>query len=399
MILRNIFFAIVLLSPFSAFADYVAFQNTYGNPAPLDGTNVTMLGGSAGNRFDFSYLATTTVTLFDRIDFALCRLGGTSAGSLNLEVRYNSTSSAILASSTVVSAGNVISDGTCANGLTNNATTTTFVLNNRLQWVSGVTVYFTVTLSGTAGTYYFTGVNKATYSGNTNYTWYIDNVEMYPTGLSKSYGFIAKGYGGGSSPANQGRGLIYSGTSTTGVVFVECTTWEFDCYIINALSWAFILDTGTLQSDFAVFRSDALSRFPLGYVNDFFTILATTTESSLLLVNMTVPPGLPGHGATLTLDAAHVLDFIYEATTTDKFNTVGAVSEQTFLEITEGYWLYFLYLCTAFYIIRRIMGAHVIPDFMHMNIDTQNFEGKVRGSVSSDAYRYKEKLYQMSKRK
>lgn len=274
-----------ILAPVSvAFADYAAFQNTYGNPAPVDGTNITLIGLSGSSRFDLSYLATTTVTQFDRLDLALCRSGGTSAGSINLEVRYNSTSSAVLASSTVLSAGNVVSDGTCATGVVNNATSTTFVLNNNLQWVSGVTVFFTLTFQGTAGSYYITLVNKATYyPNNLNYFAYADNELMYPAGLGKTYGWIGVGRGLGTSPTNQNQGVIYNASGTA----VICTTFDVGCYITTSISFLFTPDDASVQR----YRDLTFaSSSPFGYVYDIPDMYETLLTASATPIVMSLDP-------------------------------------------------------------------------------------------------------------
>lgn len=98
---------------------------------------------------------------------------------------------------------------------------------------------------------------------------------------------------------------------------------------------------------------------PMGYVTRFLVIVTSTSSSALPVISATVPNGIVGSGANISLDPNGVLDFVLNATTSGFLNS-SASSTQTFYEITSVYWGYLIKLLFAVYIVRRIIGSHLI---------------------------------------
>lgn len=108
-------------------------------------------------------------------------------------------------------------------------------------------------------------------------------------------------------------------------------------------------------------KDSVLNRFPIGYATDFVSIISSTATSSLVLLDFTVPPGIPGTGAHFSFDIANSLDFVLNATTST-FNNSSATSTETLFEITDRYWRILVYIGVGLYILRRIFGSHIIPN-------------------------------------
>jgi len=154
----------------------------------------------------------------------------------------------------------------------------------------------------------------------------------------------------------------------------------------------FIPDQGLLNDSLDSLKENVLNRFPLGYVTDFVSIVATTSTSSLTVIDAYTPSVLPGGGSHIRLDLAGVFDTMLYATTS-KYANVSASSTRTFYEITSDYWKIIVYVTAFLYILGRIVGTQSVP---------QGF-GK-HGALSDtnsgdDSYALKEKLYKMSLRK
>lgn len=174
-----------------------------------------------------------------------------------------------------------------------------------------------------------------------------------------------------------------------------CDTLDLPCHIRNAFGTTFYPSITSQETLSSTLSADNLKyRFPLGYVTDFVTIISTSTESSLVVVDATLPSVLPGGGAHIRIDLSHILDPVLNATSTI-FNNASAPSTQTFYEITSHYWNIVLYLAVVFYIIARIVGSHIVPDLGHMNTDTQDMRAKSFSKSEAERYRYKEKLFEM----
>ena len=176
-----------------------------------------------------------------------------------------------------------------------------------------------------------------------------------------------------------------------------CDALDLPCHIRNAFGVTFYPSVTSQETLSSTLSADNLKyRFPIGYITDFVTIVSTSTESSLVVVDATLPSVLPGGGAHIHIDLAHILDPVLNATSTI-FNNESAPSTQTFYEITSHYWNIVLYLAVVFYIIARIVGSHIVPDLGHMNTDTQDMRSKSFSSAEAERYRYKEWLYKNKK--
>jgi len=121
------------------------------------------------------------------------------------------------------------------------------------------------------------------------------------------------------------------------------------------------LPTGQdLQTLFSSLQNGALNRFPFGYATRFIEIFTASTSASIPIMSATIPTGIVGGGSTFTLDINHSLDSILYAKATDSsFGT----SSSTFYETTSYYWNIIVYLALGLYILRRLLGAHLIPHF------------------------------------
>lgn len=156
-------------------------------------------------------------------------------------------------------------------------------------------------------------------------------------------------------------------TGTTTQSIIRCNPVDFD--ITTCLVSLFIPPQSVLEHDFNQLRDGFLSRWPLGYVTRFITIFSNTASSSLPVLRATVPPGIPGTGSSLVLDLNGVLDPFLNSTI-GSFSNVSASSTQTLYEFTSYYWEIIVYLALGLYILRRILGLHLIPHGIEYQTDT-----------------------------
>jgi len=286
-----------LSAPHFAFADYVAFQNKLPIPAPaLSGAPAYQM---FGDDWAVEYIATSSITQFDRIDVPICRSGGATGGSIELEIRSTaSTTGPIIASSTVsATAGNVSSTG-CAVS-TVNATTTTFVLNNNIQTVAGVTWWFRFRFVGTTGTYYMSMQDK-TYFDDNGIVWGDTHSAPF-TYSGTSYAMAMIGRGLGSAPTSAS---VYS-TSSSPVV---CTTFDVGCYISTAVEWPF-LPAIRLSTQLGELASTTSGVVAFGYVSDLYSKLETysNTATTTLTISVELSPLLNWLGASFPTTTVTIL--------------------------------------------------------------------------------------------
>jgi len=150
---------------------------------------------------------------------------------------------------------------------------------------------------------------------------------------------------------------LVTGTTTQSVI--RCNPANFD--ITVCLISLIVPPRSVLEQDLTNFKNDVLNRFPIGYITRFLTILGSTATSSLPVFSATIPNALPfGQGQTIELDLNHSLDWILYATTS-AYITAEASSTETLYDITSYYWNIMVYMALGFYIIRRIIGSHIIP--------------------------------------
>lgn len=117
-----------------------------------------------------------------------------------------------------------------------------------------------------------------------------------------------------------------------------------------------------LNTDVLAIKNEIFTVAPMGYITRFISVLTASTTSSLPILRATVPPGIPGANSSLTLDFNHSLDSILNATI-GTFSNVSASSTETLYEFTAPYWNTIIYILLAFYLLRRIIGSHIIPEF------------------------------------
>jgi hypothetical protein len=132
---------------------------------------------------------------------------------------------------------------------------------------------------------------------------------------------------------------------------------------ISCITFLFVPDSGYLNDTLVSFKKNVATHFPLGYVYDLVTILSTTTQSTIPVIDATVPVGIPGTGSHIHLDLAHSLDFILNATSSI-YSSGTATSTQTWYQITSYYWNLFIYISLGIYIFGRVLGSHLIPKLL-----------------------------------
>lgn len=143
-----------------------------------------------------------------------------------------------------------------------------------------------------------------------------------------------------------------------------------DFSIINCLSFLFVPDSQYVSQTVNDFKLVALSHFPLGYFSDFYYLISTSTVSQMPIFSAVVPPGIPGTGASISLDLNGVLDPYLNATTS-QFINVSASSSDTLLDITMPYWELFVNFAVIFYVVGRIVGGSFIPRIISYNNQTR----------------------------
>lgn len=260
-ILGLIFFANV------ANADYVVAQNRSNGDNNLAGN----VRGANEHLIAFEYIATSTRTQVDRLDASMCYAVSQTPGEIiSLGVYTRSFFSGAyfyqhVASSSIETAGNV---ALCASGATTGATTTTFVLDNKIQWVSGVRTYWvfqsnvpTSTIRWIANPTPFD--NFLLYASTTD-----QNFPESPySNINPSYvafSGIIRGLGSEPTPFN-----IYNSSSTP----VVCETFDVGCYFSSALSWAFTLPDNSF-SQFETLKDDIKYHAPFGYFTSAYNAIS-----------------------------------------------------------------------------------------------------------------------------
>jgi len=220
----------------------------------------------------------------------------------------------------------------------------------------------------TSTTFYTNGKVTATWQiRQPNDTWLIGSILSDSVVLSTTTYFVvsqmtALDYIMSSTSAVLVNALL-TGTTTAQSV-IRCNPTDFD--ILICATSLVVPPYSVLVDDFEQLRDGFLARWPLGYVTRFVEIFADTSSSSIPVISATVPSGVVGAGASITLNANNALDFILNATTSSFLNS-SASSTETFYEITSRYWNIFVYLALGFWILRRILGSHIIGHSKHKN--------------------------------
>lgn len=230
---------------------------------------------------------------------------------------------------------------------------------------------FTLTFENPVDGYFtFTATSSVLYAGNYSVTteiihprWYwfdqiIVATSTYFVAVAPTvYDNVANFHGNStSSPFNPGY------ATTTQAVGAVCSPLTFQFNIGDCILGLFYPSPAHVSGWAVSMRDLIFTKFPLGYVYDFVSIISTTTVGSLQVIDATLPAGVVGAGSHIRLDLTNSLDFILNATTSS-FNNVSASSTDTFFDITNYYWEIVVYVLLGFYILRRILGSDVIPHF------------------------------------
>lgn len=106
-------------------------------------------------------------------------------------------------------------------------------------------------------------------------------------------------------------------------------------------------------------------RFPIGYVTDFVSIVSSTTTVPLVVIDTRLPAGFNAGNDRIRLDLNNVLDGVLYATATALWTTSSTSASTTLYDVTFPYWRILVYLSAGLYILRRVLGSHLIPKFNH----------------------------------
>lgn len=140
--------------------------------------------------------------------------------------------------------------------------------------------------------------------------------------------------------------------STTAQIGKSCSPLSSEFNLADCAVFAIVPSTEQLNDDILLLKQLP----PWGYAFRAYDILSTDSSSTIPILSITMPQGVPGAGSKLTLDANHALDFVLYA----KSSPFGT-STETLYETTSIYWSIFMYLALGLYITRRLLGKSLIP--------------------------------------
>jgi len=149
-----------------------------------------------------------------------------------------------------------------------------------------------------------------------------------------------------------------STATTTESLNSTCNFLNPDFSVASCLAYLLIPDANYTKQTVLNFRNTIATHFPLGYINDLFTILATTSTTTIPGLNATLPATLPGGGATINLNFNHVFD---TALNTKASDYGYGTSTETLYETTSYYWKLVVYLATGLWVLSRVLGQNLVP--------------------------------------
>jgi len=154
-----------------------------------------------------------------------------------------------------------------------------------------------------------------------------------------------------------------SGVASTTVdnLSIACNPFSGNFDIVICFYRLIVPDSQTATALFQETYDMVFSRAPLGYFTDFISIMSTSTVGTLTLIDATIPTGMVGSGKQITLDITNVFDFVLDSTTTPLFNSANASSTETFFVQTNRYWTIIVSILFVLYLMRRLLGSHIIP--------------------------------------
>lgn len=150
-----------------------------------------------------------------------------------------------------------------------------------------------------------------------------------------------------------------SSATSTDSLASACGLFSDSSSVKNCLAFLFVPDGALIYNSLSSFKEQASTHFPLGYVTDFITIISSSASTSLPVLDITIPEGIAGTGASITLDVASI-GWIFNAT-----SSIGTEAQKgkTIFEIVNPYWEIVCYFAFGFYILRRILGSQIISKF------------------------------------
>lgn len=180
-----------------------------------------------------------------------------------------------------------------------------------------------------------------------------------------------------SNTSNSISTILNQTASTTAQTSVElaypCSLWDNGSTVITCLGFLLVPSITDIENLGGDLKDNVLTHFPLGYITDFVAILGNSTTSQLYVINATLPSALGlGSNKSITLSVNHVLDFVLNATTS-QFTNASAPDTRSLFDITNDYWKKLLYLGLIFYIVSRLLGSHLMPNWID-NADTNEVE-------------------------
>lgn len=161
------------------------------------------------------------------------------------------------------------------------------------------------------------------------------------------------------STNNELESILNGTTSSSTVSVADCNVlYGFD--FGKCMSFAILPSSAQSQAFYDEISYNVLSKFPFGYVWNFYQLLTSSSTVALPLIDAMVPNGVAGAGAHIHLALEPTtLAYIYNATSS-QFNNISAPSTATLRSQVEYYWDIIIYLSVAMYLIGRILGSHVI---------------------------------------
>lgn len=154
--------------------------------------------------------------------------------------------------------------------------------------------------------------------------------------------------------------------TTTSTAFINaCNPISGSWDLPNCVATLFVPNSSQMQDVLIMARDGFLSKFPLGYLTDFVSILTSSSTTALPVISATIPQGIPGAGSHIDLSvSSSTFSFLFDETI-GQFQNESASDTRSFYEITYDYWKVIVYLGLLFYIMGRILGSKL---FFHHKI-------------------------------
>lgn len=151
---------------------------------------------------------------------------------------------------------------------------------------------------------------------------------------------------------NGDRNSTTTATTTAEGFASYCVNWTTSSFY-NCLTFLLIPDSSKISSGVRVVSESLIQRFPIGYFYEFYSIMATTSSSSIPILQGNLP--FNWSNSSFKIDLNNSLDWILYSTSTI-FKQEGITDERTFFEITNEYFKKVVYLLVFFYILGRFVS-------------------------------------------